>query len=286
MPFTALEHYLERLAGSTHAGARIWLDGDGRVQGRFFNCTLTSAFQPVRMVDSKVIVGYEAFIRSYSESDPGLSLWRLLDHAASDDESIELDRLCRMLHAINFFRQTGEGEADLYLSVHDRLLAAVESNHGMAFRRILDGLGLPVERIVLQLPPVTRNQGWLLSQVADNYRRNGFRFALNAAHATEVLGLLERVRPHVVKVDAREVVNEADTLKLLVQARKLGIRVIFKRVDNIKALNVLRDLGVRSEQAIHAQGHLWDLPQPALDAFDFAVPVLEAQPDGETLLAG
>ncbi len=29
-----------------------------------------------------------------SKADEGLSLWRLLDHAASDDESVELDRLC------------------------------------------------------------------------------------------------------------------------------------------------------------------------------------------------
>ena len=105
----------------------------------------------------------------------GLSLWRLLDHAASDDESVELDRLCRMLHAINFFRQNEAEQADLYLNVHDRLLSAVSSNHGHAFQRILDALGLPIERIVLQLPTVTTNQSWLLNYVADNYRRNGFR---------------------------------------------------------------------------------------------------------------
>ncbi len=273
MPFPELEKYLERLADAGQAGARIWLDGAGRVQGRYFNCTLTSAFQPVRMVDSIGIAGFEAFVRSYSERDSGLSLWRLLDHAASDDESIELDRLCRMLHAINFYRQADTGQADLYLSVHDRLLAAVESNHGTAFRRILDGLGLPVEKIVLQLPAVVRNQGWLLSQVADNYRRNGFRFALNTTDATEVLGLLERVRPDVIKVDAREIVNEEAALKLLVRTRELGIRVIFKRVDNLKALNILRSLGLRGEQAIHAQGHLWDLPQAALGAFKLSVPV-------------
>ena len=286
MLFPALENYLERLAGNAQAGARIWLDCDGRVQGRYFNCTLTSAFQPVRIVDSSAVIGFEAFVRSYSESDPGLSLWRLLDHAASDEESIELDRLCRMLHAINFFRQAEAAHAELYLSVHDRLLAAVESNHGMAFRRILDGLDLPVERIVLQLPVLTPSQGWLLPQVADNYRRNGFRFALNAAHAAEALGLLERVRPDVIKIDAREIVEEDAALRLLGQARRLGIRVVFKRVDSVRTLDALRDLGVRGEQAIYAQGHIWNLPQAALDAFAIPVPALEARHDAANLLAG
>jgi hypothetical protein len=50
-----------------------------------------------------------------------------------------------MLHAINFFRQAGQARR-LYLNVHDRLLSAVSSNHGHAFRRILDALELPLER--------------------------------------------------------------------------------------------------------------------------------------------
>jgi hypothetical protein len=59
--------------------------------------------------------------------------------------------------------------------VHARLLAAVNNNHGVAYRRILAALELPHERIVLQLPVVTPNQRWLLNYVLDNYRRNGFR---------------------------------------------------------------------------------------------------------------
>jgi len=112
---------------------------------------MSSAFQPIRQLDSQAVQAYEGLARSVSAQDLGLSLWKLLDHAASDDESIELDRLCRMLHAINFFRQAGDSAADLYLNVHDRLLSAVSSNHGHAFRRILDALELPLERVVLQL---------------------------------------------------------------------------------------------------------------------------------------
>lgn len=267
MPYPALDQYLARLPGKSQAATRVWLDADGRAQGRYFNCTLTSAFQPVRILGTTRVAGFEAFARSYSESDPGLSLWRLLDHAASDDESIELDRLCRMLHAINFYRQPEAAHADLYLSVHDRLLAAVEGNHGMAFRRILAGLGLPIEKIVLQLPAVTNTQRWLLSHVAENYRRNGFRFALNAAHPAEALGLLERIRPNVIKVDARELIDPALTLRLLLEAKIRDTRIVFKRLENRQVLEVLLDLGTQSEQAILAQGQLWDLPKPTLDAF-------------------
>ncbi|HEY8100904.1 MAG TPA: EAL domain-containing protein [Burkholderiaceae bacterium] len=264
MSFPVLNKYLAILSHTPGNETSVWLDAQGRAQGKYFNCTLTSVFQPIRVLDSTQIIGYEAFARSYSENDAGLSLWKILDHAASDDESVELDRLCRMLHAINFFRQPEAVDADLYLAVHDRLLAAVSTNHGIAFRRILEGLGLPINKIVLQLPAVTEHQGWLLSYVADNYRRNGFRFAVNVSNAAEALALLTRIRPDVIKVDAREIVPMAANLKLLEVAQQRGIQVIFKRLETLKALEALRHLNESDGQAIYTQGHLWDIPDPSL----------------------
>ena len=139
--------------GTAGAGTRVWADADGRAQGRYFNSTLTSAFQSIRALADGRVCGYEAFARSYSESDQGLCVWKLLDHAANDDESVELDRLCRMLHSINFFRQPEAADADLYLSVHARLLAAVDGNHGTAFRRVLGVLELPQARLGAQCRP-------------------------------------------------------------------------------------------------------------------------------------
>ena len=213
------------------------------------------------------MVAYEGLARSVSAADQGLSLWKLLDHAASDDESVELDRLCRMLHAINFFRQEDNGGADLYLNVHDRLLSAVSSNHGYAFQRILDALDLPIARIVLLLPPVTAQQGWLLNYVADNYRRNGFRFAVSAAGPREGLHLLERVRPDVIRLDANGRADEEATLALLEQARQAGARVVFRRVETQDALLALQRIGAASGQALLAQGYLLDAPRTALAAY-------------------
>src|SRR6476660_310088 len=97
---TALDEYLARLPRAPVPGHRIWLTGARQAQGRYFNCTLTSVFQPLRMLGSGQVLAHEAFIRSAADGQSGLSVWRLLEGAASDEESIELDRLCRMLHAV------------------------------------------------------------------------------------------------------------------------------------------------------------------------------------------
>lgn len=264
MSFPILQKYLARLSDATGAASSIWLDHEGRAQGRFFNCTMSSAFQPIRHLESGRVQAYEGLARSVSAQDQGLSLWKLLDHAASDDESIELDRLCRMLHAINFFRQAGDGGQDLFLNVHDRLLSAVSSNHGHAFRRILDALELPLERVVLQLPAASPQQGWLLNYVSDNYRRNGFRFAVNVPSAREALHVLDRLRPDVFKLDARELQDSVSLLALLKRSAAAGVAVVFKRLESTQALAVLRQLGEAANIPLLAQGYLLDEPRADL----------------------
>ncbi|HJV74971.1 MAG TPA: EAL domain-containing protein [Noviherbaspirillum sp.] len=279
MSFSGLQQYLAHLYGTTQAGTRVWLDAEGCARGRFFNSTLTSAFQPIRTLRNETVIGYEGFARSHSGSDQCLCLWKLLDHAANDDESVELDRLCRILHSVNFFRQEQAAGGDLYLSVHARLLAAVEGNHGTAFNRILSLLDLPQNRIVLQLPVVVEHQGWLVNYVADNYRRNGFRIALNAADAEDALVLVEKIRPEVVKVDTRHTVRDEPVLRLLEKCADRNVRVVFKRVENTGTLETLNRVAAASGQTIYAQGFLWDLPHASLDSSKVRAQKLPVQQD-------
>jgi EAL domain-containing protein (putative c-di-GMP-specific phosphodiesterase class I) len=262
--FSRLEDYLSRLSCNGQTQTRVWADAEGRAQGRYFNSTLTSAFQPIRALHDGAVIGHEGFARSYSEADPGLCVWKLLDHAASDDESVALDRLCRMLHTMNFFRQPEAGGSDLYLSVHARLMAAVDGNHGAAFGRVLEALELPRERIVLQLPVVTRQQNWLLDYVADNYRRNGFRIAINAPDATEALKLVERVRPGVVKIDAREIGCDKPVLHLLSACDGIGVRTVFKRVGSTQVADALESIVAQCDKTVYVQGFLHDMPTASL----------------------
>jgi EAL domain-containing protein (putative c-di-GMP-specific phosphodiesterase class I) len=188
----------------------------------------------------------------------------LLEQAADDDESIALDRLCRILHTVNFFRQRASDDAELFLSVDGRLLAAVDSNHGTAFRRVLDSLELPQQRVILQLPAVTHDQNWLLNYVSDNYRRNGFRLAVNARNASEAEVLLDHVRPEIIKLDTRGAPDLSVNARLLREAQKRGIRIIFKRVENQAMLDGLIELASVSGQSVQVQGYVWDLPIASL----------------------
>ena len=262
MHHVTLQHYLSRLQSSL-ASSNLWLDGQGRARGRYFNASLTSAFQAIRSGDDLRIIGFEGYVRSYDPNDQGLNIWRLLDYVANDEESVELDRLCRLLHTINFYRQQTTQELDLFLSVHSRLLAAVEGNHGAAFRRILDVLELPHQQIVLQLPPITPSQRWVLTHVAENYRRNGFRIGVNAANLEQASDLLGRVRPHSIKIDVSVANNSEAQIALLELADRSQCQVIFRKIETERQLNNLQTAN-NTVSPYAVQGFLFDIPRANL----------------------
>jgi EAL domain-containing protein (putative c-di-GMP-specific phosphodiesterase class I) len=266
----AFNDYLRRLPHHSK-GSNLWLDERGRAHGRFVNATLTSTFQAIRTGAEGRITGYDGYARSHSASDEGLHIWKLLDHAGSDDESVALDRLCRLLHVLNFFRQTDAAGLDLYLSVHSRLLAAVASNHGMAFRHILDVLELPHQQIVLQLPLIGPAQRWVLTHVADNYRHNGFRIGVNATTVAQAVDLLTRIRPDAIKLDCSPAIERREVelyLALLAMAREQNCQVIMKRIETVTHYQALQHPCATGTPGFpyHVQGFLFDFPAADLNA--------------------
>lgn len=264
MTYAGLNHYLNSL--SPQSGSHLFAGKDGRISARFFNARLSSVFQPIRSSVDFRLLGYEAFVRTLSLNDQGLSIWKLLEHATTDDESVELDRLCRLLHAINFFRQNVLEERDLYLSVHNRLLTAVAGNHGAAFQRVLSKLDIPQKNIVLQLPAIVPSQRWVITHVAENYRRNGFRLAVHAQNIEQAFDFLDRVRPDVIKLHLHSSLADKDVWlfeDLLRQTSQQACLIIVRKVDQLQALHQLRELA--DDRLLFAvQGNVIDIARSTL----------------------
>lgn len=259
MNYPVLKHYLQHLQAGFSPFSQLSLDDFGRAHGRFFKARLSSVFQAIRNADGSQVIAYEAYARSLSFEDSGLSVWKLLENVASDEESVELDRLCRLLHTINYFRQTQSSAKDLYLSVHNRLLVAVAGNHGAAFRRVLESLEVPQHKIILQLPMITPSQRWVLTHVAENYRRNGFRLGTNARTVDEALDHISRIRPASIKLDIDNVREAASFNYLLSKASEIDCQIIVRKIERQSSLQVLS--AARQISGDFAmQGFLFDLP--------------------------
>lgn len=263
MSYAELNDYLNRLASGASPSSSLSVDDDGEVQGRIFNTRLGSVFHPVRTLSTGAVAGYAGRVRALAAEDQGLPLWKFLDGAASDNESVELDRLCRMLHAINYFRRPDAGAHTLYLNVHDRLLSAVSSNHGLAFRRILDALGLPVDQVVLQLPAVNARQNWMLNYVADNYRRNGFRIAVKVGSASQLQSVLGHASVDAVRIVNLHGASTAELTQALAQAAALNVDVLLKEDAVSETSASLRHAAERTGARVLIQASSTSTQRPA-----------------------
>lgn len=238
----------------------------GRIVGRFLRAEIDSAFQPVAELaaagTAARIVAFQALARVHSETGAELSPWNLFTRAASDDDLVLLDRRCRVVHTLNFF-STPELESDLLLNVHDRLLSAVTSDHGRAFRRVLDGLAIPVRRVVIILPPLTAERLDLHSNVLASFRLNGFRVAVTGDQPLELRALLARIPTDIVRIDARHL-TRSGWAEAIDEARRQQAQVHVTRVEDDATQRHALALG-----ATHWQG--WLLARPAAHAMTTSV---------------
>ena len=113
-----------------------------------------------------------------------------------------LDRLARTLHLLNAL--VAGHTLPLFLNVHGRLLAAVGDDHGRAFRRVVDALGVSPASIVIETPVEASAQPDLLTFVLRNYRANGFRVAVNLDSLAQWQAISSHAWPDFVKIDSRK----------------------------------------------------------------------------------
>lgn len=203
--------FLDTLSPERTEGRWLRRQHDGSVVGDWFGCELSSVFQPIVEQGSERLLGHEAFLRCLGTGERALSPWTLFSANADDARLIALDRLARTLHALNYLARP-PGDGLLYLNVHGRLLAAVSGDHGRAFRKVVDALGLPPERVVIETPLAASRQPDLLSFVLRNYRHNGFQVAINLDRPAAWPALALHAPAQFVKIDAQRLEHPAAEL--------------------------------------------------------------------------
>ncbi|KAF7962438.1 diguanylate phosphodiesterase [Cupriavidus sp. UYMU48A] len=248
---SALDRYLETLPRQPLADRQLWRDGRGQVQGQFFNCSLTSAFEPLVTLAEREVVAHEGAIHTYAQDGVGLAAWKLFAMAADDATLVSLDRLSRLVHAITICRGRC---AQLVLNVHNRLLAAVADDHGSAFRRALQSLGLPLERFVIQVPASANDDLPLLLHVVGNYRRNGFAVSLQASDPAEAGALMAHALPDWLKLDMRRIWTDRQLAGLCASAANAGVTLIGRRLQDAQSVERLQAAGIGLGQGAFAGG--------------------------------
>ncbi len=233
---------------------------DGRALGRYYGAWISSAFQPWRTPADGSIVAFEAYARSHSKNGADLSPWQLFADAAVDSDLVTLDRLCRTVHALNYFGRY-DAQVPLVLNVDARLLQAVPERHGEFFGKVLALLGIEPSRIVIEIHTTKLLDLSQLKQVLASYRRHGFRVAVNADSVIHARSLAHLLTPDLLMIYASAF--SPDTLARQVESlQDAGVPVAVKHIETAEAHAVAVAAGVNWIQGFH-------LDRPSADISDF-----------------
>lgn len=178
---------------------------EGRVEGWHGGVRLSTVFQPVRRAAAPgVSVGREASLRSYVDHNSPHAAIETLFSALYGASVINLDRLCRAIHLLNFLPEATPDEL-LFVEVNPRHIISVKRQHGAYFEQLLRHCGIPPERVVIVAPfvSVTGARPPLIDGL-NNYRERGYRLGIRL-DLTGTLqngpGLLFRVSPDFVRLE-------------------------------------------------------------------------------------
>ncbi|MGH8490660.1 MAG: EAL domain-containing protein [Gammaproteobacteria bacterium] len=265
----------------------------GVVEGYFGPLRLTSVFQPLVAIASsgRLVVGYQAYLRAIGANHAALPAPEVFARAREAAAIVYLDRLCRTVHMLNFLRQAND-DICLFLHVHVRHILGVPHEHGEYFEGLLHRCGLIPERIVIQSdPPSTgdADERRRMQAALRNYRRRGYRLAMNVTSGVHRENILEHVlelQPDYVRFDrtclaiGESQFPVAQAMTLIALLHESGAKVIIHGLETAAQVRGATECGVDV-----ATGDHFGRPSPDLSN-GVLVPADGSRPCGSRTAAG
>lgn len=186
------------------------LFGGGDAFGQFNDFKLSSVFQPLLHSGALDVAAYEALLRVTDNSGLPVAPDFLFKSMAENSDVVALDRLCRVIHSINFFSQA-KNDLSLFLNINGRhLLGIQKGNHGAEFETLLRYCCLKPSQVVLEILESEVDNLENVQLAIDNYKSKGFRIAIDdfgCRHSN--FDRLWVLSPDIVKID-RSLIVQAD----------------------------------------------------------------------------
>jgi len=219
MPLQQLVQYFnDRFEAEHHSNIRPFILEKSLVGGIFGPIQISSVFEPVRRTDdNEALVGHIAQLsvtpynnnrHSQQSIEVGDLLTDVITQPADFQSIINLDRLCRTVHMLNYLTYSPKGGV-LFLDVDPRHILGIKQDHGAYFEEIIIKCGLATQNVVISM---TVNSFYALhhTQLLDglnNYRQRGYQIALNIGSlyaANGLRDLIDKLSANYLRISAPE----------------------------------------------------------------------------------
>jgi EAL domain-containing protein (putative c-di-GMP-specific phosphodiesterase class I) len=243
---------------------------NGWISGYFYQCEITSVFQPIFSIAQGKTTGHAAYIRSQSNEEVALWPWQIFSLASKDEQLVDLDRLCRAIHALNYYFNHTSKSDNLYVDVHPRLLESVKDDHGRAFENFLDLIGVITSRVVIGIPAIVNRNWKLLQHVITNYRSRGYQIAAYySGSRSDWMVELGSLYPNIVRIEANDLLQHEAVAPLVDTIHSFGASLLVRDIETPGQLAAAIRAG-----ADYLQGNLLGEPAHTIRIID-RLPVSE-----------
>ena len=267
MPLEELLDYFSQQADSTSPAMPGLQLTDSGATGSYRGLRLTTAFQPLLDAHSLEARSHEALLRVHDASGKVIPPATAFSLPETSEEAVYFDRLCRIVHAVNFVRQASPG-AELFLNVSGRhLLGVGNGEHGETFERLLQNCGLRPQQIILEILEARVDNLARLNDAVAAYRERGYRVAIDdfgCEHSN--FDRLWRLTPDLVKLDRSLILEGTTNLRarrilprLIEIIHELGAQVVCEGIETPEQHWLAVDSGTDL-----VQGFLYARPAPHL----------------------
>ncbi|MER2511948.1 MAG: hypothetical protein ABTQ25_05960 [Nitrosomonas ureae] len=255
-----VDYFNNRFETEHHSNIRPFTIENGLVSGIFGPIQISSVFESVRQTDdSEKLVGHIAQISvtPYTHNQPseqlieiGNLLTEVITQPADFQSIINLDRLCRTVHMLNYLNYSQNGGV-LFLNVDPRHILGVQQDHGAYFEESIIKCGLATQNVVISM---AINSFYALhhTQLLDglnNYRRRSYKIALNIGSLYAADGIREiitKLSADFLRVNAPNTathqnsdISWSETLKPLTKLQNLHEgKTILQQVKNEKQADI------------------------------------------------
>lgn len=240
-----LQPLVERLGRRHFAGTPLSIGDNGAVVAQFYRSRITSAFQPVVRARDREVLGHQALLRVESGTGESVAPWSLFANALDDRALVGLDRLCRTVHALNYFPGESSPVPSLFLNIERRLLTGVAADHGAYFEAILALIGVAPSRVVIVMPADAVDNPVAFVRAAISYRIRGYRVLVPVRSVSDAeLSHVFLADPHFVSIDSPAALEGPAASRFLQALARRGIHLVARGIDSPAHEALARAAGV------------------------------------------
>lgn len=232
---------------------------NGRVESTFGGYQLASELHPIRSAENPwIIQGHDATLYA-DPPETSQSLMEKVFETASNGGVVNLDRLCRTIHMLNYLPISHESHY-LFVHVHPRHLLGIKEDHGAYFEEIIFRCGLSPRRVVITVPvkPLYDHDFLRFRQGLKNYQNRSYSIALQfTEQANEpfteryCIELLYRITPDFIRVEKgfferlqREQAETTQSTSLLTVIHGLDTEILLEGIGSLE--ESLKVKGIRA----------------------------------------